>query len=74
METLLMVAVVVITLAVVVQAGVLLEMYLLARRISGKVEGLMDETRKLIPPLESIEHTLKAVGDDAQDTAQSARD
>jgi len=74
METLLMVAVVVITLAVVVQAGVLLAMYLLARRIGGKVEGLMNETRKLIPPLESIAHTLKAVGDDLQHTAQIARD
>ena len=74
METLLMVAVVVITLAVVVQTGVLLAMYLLARRISGKVEVLMDETRKLIPPLESIAHTLKAVADDLQQTAQIARD
>jgi len=74
METLLMVAVVVITVAVVVQVGVLLAMYLLARRISGKVEVLMDETRKLIPPLESIAHTLKAVADDLQHTAQIARD
>ena len=34
----------------------------------------MDETRKLIPSLESIAHTLKAVADDLQHTAQIARD
>ena len=74
METLLMVAVVVITLAVVVQAGVLIAMYLLARRISGKVEVLMEESRKLMAPLQSIAQTLKAVSDDLQHTAQIARD
>src|SRR5437867_9402210 len=74
METLLMVAVVVITLAVVVQAGVLIAMYLLARRISGKVEVLIEESRKLMAPLQSIAQTLKAVSDDLQHTAQIARD
>ena len=58
-----MVAVVVITLAVVAQAGVLLAMYLLSRRIASKLELLMDESRKLIAPLESITNNLKAVAD-----------
>ena len=74
METLLMVAVVVIALAVVTQAGVLLAMYLLARRITGKLELLMDESRKLIAPLESITNSLKAVADDLGRTAQIARE
>ena len=69
-----MVAVVVITLAVVAQAGVLLAMYLLSRRIASKLELLMDESRKLIAPLESITNNLKAVADDLGHTAQIARE
>src|SRR5438093_11942876 len=74
METLLMVAVVVIALAVVAQAGVLLAMYLLARRVTGKLELLMDESRKLIAPLESITNKLKAVADDLGRAVQIARE
>jgi len=74
METLLMVAVVVIALAVVTQAGVLLAMYLLSRRIASKLELLMDETRKLIAPLEAITNNLRAVADDLGHTAQIARE
>src|SRR5712691_13228279 len=73
METLLMVAVAVITLAVVAQAGVLLAMYLLSRRVTGKVEVLMDESRRLIAPLESITSNLKTVSDDLAETGQIAR-
>ena len=64
METLLMVAVIVITLAIVAEAGLLLAMYLLSRRVTDKVEALMDESRKLIAPLESIRSDLKSVSED----------
>jgi hypothetical protein len=74
MDTLLMVAVVVITLAVVAQAGVLLAMYLLSRRVTGKVEVLMDESRRLMAPLESITSNLKAVSDDLVHTGEIARE
>src|SRR2546428_13070142 len=73
METVLMVAVVVITLAVIAQAGVLLAMYMLSRRLTGKVEVLMNESQKLITPLESITSNLKAVSDDLAETGQIAR-
>src|SRR5438105_115998 len=73
METVLMVAVVLITLAVIAQAGVLLAMYLLAGPVTGKVETLMDESQKLITPLESITSNLKAVSDDLAETGQIAR-
>lgn len=69
-----MVAVVVITLAVVAQAGVLLAMYLLSRRIAAKLELLMEESSKLIAPLESITNNLKAVAEDLGQTAQIARE
>jgi virulence-associated protein VagC len=73
METILMVAVVLITLAVIAQAGVLLAMYMLSRRVTGKVEVLMDESQKLITPLESITANLKSVSDDLAETGQLAR-
>jgi len=74
METVLMVAVVVITLAVIAQAGVLLAMYMLSRRLTGKVEVLMNESQKLITPLESITSNLKSVSDDLAETGQIARE
>jgi methyl-accepting chemotaxis protein len=74
MEALLMAAVVVTTLAVVTQAGVLLAMYLLSRRVTGKVEALMDESRRLMAPLESITGDLKALSDDLVHTGEIARE
>ena len=74
METVLMVAVVVITLAVIAQAGVLLAMYMLSRRLTGKVEVLMNESQKLITPLESITSNLKSVSDDLAETGKIARE
>jgi DNA anti-recombination protein RmuC len=74
MQTLLIVAVVVIALAVVTQAGVLLAMYLLSRRLTEKVEGLMEESRKLMAPLESITSNLKAVSNDLARTGGQARE
>lgn len=73
MQTLLIVAVVVIALAVITQAGVLIAMYLLSRRITDKVEGLLDESRKLMTPLESITNSLKAVSADLAETGTMAR-
>jgi len=73
MQTLLIVAVVVIALAIITQAGVLIAMYLLSRRGTDKVQGLMDESRKLMAPLESITNNLKAVSDDLAETSALAR-
>src|ERR1041385_2643993 len=74
MQTLLIVAVVVIALAVITQAGVLLAMYLLSRRVTEKMEGLMDESLKLMAPLESITSNLKAVSNDLAQTGELARE
>ena len=74
MQTLLIVAVVVIALAVITQAGVLLAMYLLSRRVVEKVQGLLDESQKLMAPLESITNNLKAVSNDLAQTSQLAHE
>jgi ATP-dependent Clp protease ATP-binding subunit ClpA len=74
METLLMVAVVLITLAVIAQAGVLVAMYLMSRRLADKAETLMDDSRKVMAPMESVTNNLKTVADDLAQTGQIARE
>jgi hypothetical protein len=74
METLLTVAIVVIGLAVVVQAGVLLAMYLMSRRLATNVEGLMADGRRLVAPLESVTTNLKAASNDLAEASKSARE
>ena len=74
MNTLLMVAIVLIALAVLTQAGVLVGMYLMSRRITGKAEALMDDSRKLIAPLESITSNLKTVSEDLTEASRMARE
>jgi hypothetical protein len=74
MQTLLIVAVIVIALAVITQAGVLLAMYLLSRRVTEKVEGLIDESEKLMAPMESITNNLKIVSNDLAQTGELARE
>src|SRR5262245_6474419 len=73
MDTLLMIAVVLTALAVIAQAGVLIAMYLMSRRIAGKAEVLMEESRRLMAPLESITGNLKAVTNDMTETGRIAR-
>ena len=70
METLLTVAVILITLAIIVQAGVLISMYLMSRRVTSKLDLLMTETQRLIVPVESITHNLKTVSDDLAETGK----
>ena len=72
METLLMVAIVVIALAVIAQAGVLIAMYLMSRRLSTKAEALMDDTRRLMAPMESIMGNLRTVADDLAEAGKIA--
>jgi hypothetical protein len=64
MDIVLMTAVVLITLAVVAQACVLIAMYLMSRRVAAKAEALMEESRKLMAPVEAIASNLKTVSDD----------
>ena len=73
METLLMVAVILIALAVVAQAGVLIAMYLMSRRLSGKVEVLINDGQRLMPHFESITSNLKTVSEDLTETGKIAR-
>ena len=74
METLLVVAVVITALAIVVQAGVLISMFLTAKKLTANVDGLISESKRLIPPLEQIGQNVKAASDDMVVVGKIARD
>ena len=59
METVLMIAVILTALAIIVQAGVLLAMYLLSRRLTSKADLIMNESRRVITPLQAVSDNLK---------------
>jgi hypothetical protein len=73
METLLIVAVVLTALAIIVQAGILASMYLLSRRLSTRAERLMDDSRRLMPPVEAITGNLKTITNDLTETGKLVR-
>jgi len=73
MQILLVVAVVLITLAVITQAGALVAMYLMTRRIGLKAEVVIEDSRKLQQPLETIASNLKTATSDLTETGKIAR-
>lgn len=73
MNTLLIVATIMITLAVLAQAGVLISMYLTSRRLTAKAEALMDDSRKLMAPFEAITADLRVVAQDMTEAGKIAR-
>jgi phage-related protein len=74
MDTLLMVAVVLIALAIIVQAGVLVGMYLMSRRLTDKVNSLLDDSRTLIGPLQTVTMNLKTAAAEVAEAGKIARD
>ena len=64
MDTLLMVAVVLIALAIIVQAGILAAMYMMSRRLTDKVNGLIDDSRTLIGPLQTVSLNLQTASEE----------
>src|SRR5205823_2923524 len=71
---LLVVAIIVTAVAVAVQAGVLLAMYLITRRIADNVDGLVNESYKLMAPLERIATNFRATSEDVVQIGKSARE
>jgi hypothetical protein len=72
METLLMVAVVLIALAIIVQAGVLVTMYLMSRKLTEKVNGLIEDSRTLMGPLETVTLNLKQTSNELAEVGKIA--
>jgi hypothetical protein len=73
MDTLLMAAIVVTALAVVVQAGVLVAMYLMSRQVADRVNGLVRQTQRLMAPIENVTQNLKSASTDLADMGKTAR-
>lgn len=69
-----MVAVVLIALAIIVQAGVLVGMYLISRRLTDKVNGLLDDGRTLVGPLQTVTINLKTASTELAEVGKIARD
>src|SRR5262249_51203952 len=74
MDTLLMVAVVLIALAIIVQAGVLAGLYLISRRLTDKVNGLLDDSRTLTGPLQTVTTNLKTTSTELAEAGKIARE
>jgi hypothetical protein len=74
MEILLTVAVVVTALAIIVQAGALAGMYLMSRRLTNEVNSLVQDSRRLMTPLETVANNLKASSDDVVDMSKLTRE
>jgi hypothetical protein len=74
MNTLLMVAVVLIAVAIVAQAGVLVGMYMMSRKLTNKVNGVINDSRTLIGPLETITINLKDASDELVEVGKIARE
>ena len=74
METLLVVAIVVTALAILVQAGVLVAMYLMSKDVTANVDGLVSESRRMLTPLERVAQNVQAASEDIVVVGKIARD
>jgi hypothetical protein len=64
METLLVVAIIITALPIVVQAGVLVAMYMMSKEVAANVDGLVSESRRMLAPLENVAHNMKSASED----------
>jgi hypothetical protein len=74
METLLLVAIIITALSSAIQAGVLLAMFLLSRRVAHNVEQLAAEGQRLMVPLERVTANVKSASDDLVQIGHQAND
>lgn len=73
MESLLTLFVALTALAVVLQAGVLVSIYLLSKRVAEQVESSAAELRELAPSLRVVTRNLMTVSEDAVEIGNQAR-
>jgi hypothetical protein len=73
MDTLLVAAIIITTVAVLAQAGALIAMYVMARRVADNVNGLVNESQKLMVPLNRVTANLQTVSEDLVEMGKDAR-
>jgi len=60
--------------AVMLQAGILLSIYLLSKRVVGQVELTLGQLRELMPSLKAVTENLKTVSEDVVEVGRAARE
>jgi hypothetical protein len=61
-------------LAIITQAGVLIAIYLVSKRLSEQVERFMRDTREMMTPIRSIAENLRVASSNLVEIGLSARD
>ena len=74
MEGLLTLFVALTAIAIITQAGVLVGIYVMSRRLSEQVERFMKDTREMIVPIRSIAENLRVASANIVEIGLSARD
>lgn len=74
MEGLLTLFVALTALAVITQAGVLVGIYVMSKRLSEQIERFMKETREMIVPMKSITENLRMASSNVVEIGLSARE
>src|SRR5256885_5622366 len=74
LEGLLTIFVAMTAVAIVVQAGVLVGIYIMSKRLAEQVERFMKETREMMVPVRSIAENLRAASANLVEIGLSARD
>jgi hypothetical protein len=74
LEGLLTLFVALTTVAIITQAGVLVGIYFMSKRLSEQVERFMKETREMMVPLRSIADNLRTASANLVEIGLSARD
>src|SRR5437660_6818322 len=74
LEGLLTLFVAMTAVAIVVQAGVLVGIYIMSKRLAEQVERFMKETRELMVPVRSIAESLRVASANLVEIGLSARD
>src|SRR6266478_1151293 len=74
LEGLLTLFVALTALAVITQAGVLVGIYIMSKRLSEQIERFMKETREMISPMKSITENLRSASANLVEIGLSARE
>ncbi len=74
MEGLLTLFVALTALAVIAQAGVLVAIYVMSKRVVDQIDRFMKDTRELMAPVKSITENLRVASANIVDVGLSARD
>jgi len=74
LESLLTLFVALTAVAVLIQAAILVSIYILSRRVAGQIELTLAQMRELMPPLKAVSENMKTVSEDVVEIGSTARE